>query len=157
MTIPLVGLHAWFGEFGALMFVWAFIELYSGKDTNINRARFAVLMGTMFLVAAWLAGGFYYTQIYGIDVKPLIKAGPLPWVHSVALETKEHVFLFLPFLAVLTWGLMQRYDHAMSSDLRARKAGLLATGSIVVLAGGMAFAGFLVSSGYRMALEALIK
>jgi len=38
MTFPLIGLHAWLGEFAALMFVWAFIELFSGADSNIRRA-----------------------------------------------------------------------------------------------------------------------
>jgi hypothetical protein len=41
MTFPLIGLHAWLGEFAALMFVWAFIELYSGAVSNISRAKLA--------------------------------------------------------------------------------------------------------------------
>jgi hypothetical protein len=56
MTFPLIGLHAWIGEFAALMFVWAFIELYSGTDSNIRRAKHAVLLGLVFLLGPGLPG-----------------------------------------------------------------------------------------------------
>ena len=153
MTFPLIGLHAWLGEFAALMFIWAFIELYSGADRNIIRARRAVLLGVVFLFAAWFAGGFYYVEFYGSGVKPLIKEGPFPWAHKVVMETKEHVFLFLPFLGLLAYGLMQRLGSRMAHDGRARVAALYAVGSVAAIAASMAFFGFLVSSGFRAALE----
>jgi hypothetical protein len=153
MTFPLIGLHAWLGEFAALMFVWAFIELYSGTDSNIRRAKHAVLLGLVFLFAAWLAGGFYYVEFYGAAVKPLIKSGPFPWAHKVVMETKEHVFLFLPFLGLLAYGIIGRLGSRMADDRRARVAALYATGSVAVIAASMALFGFLVSSGFRAALE----
>jgi len=156
MNFPLIGLHAGLGELGALLFFWAFVELLSGQASNIRRARLAILIGTVFLVGAWIAGGFYYVEIYGSEVKPFIKEGPLPWAHGVAMETKEHVFLFLPFLAVFAWGLMQRLGHVMDSERQARVAALYATGAVVVLSGTMALMGFLVSSGFRSALEGLL-
>ena len=156
MNFPLIGLHAGLGELGALLFFWAFVELLSGQASNIRRARLAILIGTVFLVGAWIAGGFYYVEIYGSEVKPFIKEGPLPWAHGVAMETKEHVFLFLPFLAVFAWGLMQRIGHVMDSERQARVAALYATGAVVVLSGTMALMGFLVSSGFRSALEGLL-
>ncbi|MEE4216791.1 MAG: hypothetical protein V2I48_04230 [Xanthomonadales bacterium] len=156
MNFPLIGIHAWFGEVAALMFIWAFIEMFSGQASNIRRARFAVLCGVLFLVAAWIAGGFYYVGIYGSEVKPFIKEGPLPWAHGVAMETKEHVFIFLPFLGALAWSVMQRFGHMMEADPRARAAGLYATGAAAILAGFMALTGFLVSSGFRSALEQLV-
>jgi len=156
MNFPLIGLHAGFGEFAALMFFWAFIELVGGQASNIRRARLAVLLGTIFLISAWLAGGYYYVEIYGSEVKPFIKEGPLPWAHGVAMETKEHVFLFLPFLGVFAWGIMQRLGHVMDSDRRARAAALYATGAIVALSGLIALMGFLVSTGFRSALEAML-
>lgn len=156
MNFPLIGLHAGLGEIGALMFFWAFIELLGGQTRNVQRARLAVLLGTVFLVGAWLVGGFYYVEIYGSEVKPFIKEGPLPWAHGVAMETKEHVFLFLPFLGVFAWGLMQRLGHVMDSDRQARVAALYATGAVVILSGAMALTGFLISSSFRSALEALL-
>jgi len=155
MTFPLIGLHAWLGEFAALMFVWAFIELYSGSEANIRRATTAVRLGLALLVAAWIAGGYYYVEFYGADVKPLIKEGPMPWAHKVVMETKEHVFLFLPFLGVLALGVVQRLDGVSSEKRSTRLAALYAVGSVAVIAAGMALLGFLVSSSFRAALEAI--
>ena len=157
MNAPLIGLHAGLGEFAALMFAWAFIALLSAGEANVRRARVAVLLGTLFLVAAWLGGGYYYVSIYGSEVKPFIKEGPMPWAHGVAMETKEHVFLFLPFLGAFAWGLMQRLGSTIGSDARARAAALWTTGSVVVACGFMAFMGFLVTTGFRSALEGLVR
>ena len=153
MTFPLIGFHAWLGEFAALMFIWAFIEMISGCESNIRRAKRAVLLGIACIFAAWLVGGFYYVEFYGSDVKPLIKEGPLPWAHKVVMETKEHVFLFLPFLGLLAYGLLQRLGDQMVEDRRARVATMYALGSVAVIAACMALFGFLVSSGFRAALE----
>ncbi|MFC1689685.1 hypothetical protein ACFL07_08540 [Pseudomonadota bacterium] len=156
MNFPLIGLHAWLGEFAALMFAWAFVELLSSTDANIRRARLATLLGVVFIGSAWLAGGFYYVEVYGTAVKPLIKEGPMPWVHSIVMETKEHVFIFLPFLGLLAYGLLQRTGDAMPENPVARTAAKYALGSLALMTGGMALLGFLVSSGFRAALEQLV-
>lgn len=153
MDFPLIGLHAWLGEFAALMFVWAFIEMLSGAAENVRRARLVTLLGLFFIFAAWLAGGFYYVEIYGDAVKPLIKEGPMPWAHNIVMETKEHVFIFLPFLGLLAYGLLQRLGDAMPGDPVARRAAKYSLGLLAVMTGGMALFGFLVSSGFRAALE----
>lgn len=157
MNFPLIGLHAAMGELAALMFVWAFVELISAGEANVRRARLGVMLGTLFLLAAWIGGGYYYVELYGSNVKPFIKDGPLPWAHGVAMETKEHVFLFLPFLGALAWVVLQRFGHTISSDPRARAAALWATGTVVVTCGLIALMGFLVSTGFRSALEVLVQ
>lgn len=157
MNFPLIGLHAGLGELAALMFVWAFIELLTAGEANIRRARLGIKLGALFLVAAWIGGGYYYVEFYGSSIKPFIKDGPMPWAHGVAMETKEHVFLFLPFLGTLAWGVMQRFGHVIGSDPRARSAALWVTGSVVVTCGLMALMGFLVSTGFRSALEVLVQ
>jgi len=156
MNFPLIGLHAWLGEFAALMFVWAFIEMLSGANENVQRARLATLLGCIFIFSAWLAGGFYYVEIYGAAVKPLIKEGPLPWAHKIVMETKEHIFIFLPFLGLLAYGLLQRLGDAMPGNPAARTAAKYALGSLAVITGSMALFGFLVSSGFRAALEQMV-
>lgn len=156
MTFPIIGLHAWLGEFGALMFIWAFIELLTGADDNIRRARMAVNLGLVLLFGAWLVGGHYYIDIYGAQVKPAIKEGPMPWAHGVAMETKEHIFLFLPFLGLLAQGLLRRMGNAMAPDPQIRLAAQYAVGAVAVMAGLIALLGFLVSSGFRAALERLV-
>lgn len=145
MINPLIGLHAGLGELGAMAFLWMLIELLQPTDTRLRRARMAVWIGVTAFLLAWLFGGYYYVVTYGAVIKPIIKAGPLPWTHSVIMETKEHLFLFLPFLAVTVAFAVR---HAQKY-----KPLLMLTGVIILLALSMAAMGFLISSGYRDALE----
>src|SRR3989344_2053413 len=98
MVQILIGLHAALGEIGILAFLWAFVELLNPTEHRTKRAVIAVSLGTILFFASWIIGGYYYVQYYGPDVKPVINAGSEPWAHKVFTETKEHVFLFLPFL-----------------------------------------------------------
>src|SRR3989344_7274426 len=143
---PLIMIHAVLGEAGALAFLWVLVELLSPTESRIRRARIVALLGTVLLIAAWIVGGYYYVTIYGPDVKPLIKAGPFPWAHSVITETKEHVFLFLPFLAFLTWGLLTRYRDELLENHATRKAVMFVALLIVLMAFAMAGMGFIISS-----------
>ncbi|MBI2004966.1 hypothetical protein HYS79_02285 [Patescibacteria group bacterium] len=152
----LIGLHAVLGEVGALAFLWVFVELLNPNESRLRRAQIMALLGALFFVGAWFFGGFYYVTEYGAAVKPIIKSGPIPWAHSIITETKEHVFLFLPFLAVLTWGLLKRYKDEFIQKRNFRIAVLLISGLVVLLAFAMAGMGFLISSGFRAALESKI-
>src|SRR3990167_655172 len=98
MVNSLVGIHAAFGELGIFAFLWAFVELINPTQQRVKRAKIAAMIGVIFFFLSWFVGGFYYVSFYGSNVKPLIKEGPMPWAHSIFTETKEHVFLFLPFL-----------------------------------------------------------
>lgn len=151
--MTLIGSHAFLGELGAMMFLWVFIELLNPTEQRIGRALKVALMGVLFLFLSWLVGGYYYVNIYGSAVKPLIKAGPLPWTHGIITETKEHVFLFLPFLSVLTLGLIKGFKDSLSENRRAQIAILILAITIVLLAFSIAGMGFLISSGFRAALE----
>jgi hypothetical protein len=150
----LIALHAVLGEIGALAFLWVFVELLSPTESRLRRARVAAFLGMLFLIGAWIVGGYNYVVEYGAVVKPVIKAGPLPWAHEVITETKEHVFLFLPFLATLGWGLLGRFQNEFVQNRNLRIAVLLVSGLIVLLAFSMAAMGFIISSGFRAALEA---
>ncbi|OGC83956.1 hypothetical protein A3D68_00085 [Candidatus Adlerbacteria bacterium RIFCSPHIGHO2_02_FULL_52_17] len=152
----LIGLHAVLGEVGALAFLWVLVELLNPNESRLRRARIAALLGILFLAGAWFFGGFYYVTEYGAAVKPIIKSGPIPWAHSIITETKEHVFLFLPFLAILTWGLLKRYQNEFIQKRNFRMTVLLISGLVVLLAFAMAGMGFLISSGFRAALESKI-
>jgi hypothetical protein len=151
---PLVGLHAVLGEAGALAFLWVLVELLNPSESRLRRARLAALLGVLFLIGSWVVGGFYYVTEYGAAVKPIIKSGPIPWAHSVITETKEHVFLFLPFLAILAWGLLMRFRDECMRNRNVRIAAVLVSALIVLLAFAMAGMGFIISSGFRAALEA---
>ncbi len=150
----LIGLHAALGEAGALLFLWVLVEMLDPSESRLRRARLAALLGTLFLIGSWIVGGFYYVTEYGAAVKPIIKSGPLPWAHSVITETKEHVFLFLPFLAILAWGLLKRYKDEFVQNRSARIAVIITSALITLVAFAMAGMGFIISSGFRAALEA---
>ena len=142
------------GEAGALAFLWVLIELLNPSESRLRRARIAAVLGTLLLVGAWFVGGFYYVTEYAAVVKPIIKGGPLPWTHEVITETKEHVFLFLPFLGILVWGLLSRYRNELMQNRNIRVAVIILSGLIVLMAFAIAGMGFMISSGFRAALEA---
>ena len=150
----LIGIHAAMGEAGALAFLWVLIELLNPSESRLRRARIAAALGTLLLVGAWFVGGFYYVTEYAAVVKPIIKGGPLPWTHEVITETKEHVFLFLPFLGILVWGLLSRYRNELMQNRNIRVAVIILSGLIVLMAFAIAGMGFMISSGFRAALEA---
>ena len=74
---------------------------------------------------SWSTSAYYYVTYYGIAVKPRILAGDTPWAHTFFMETKEHIFLILPFIA-LSIALATTYlrDHP---DDGLRKATALLT------------------------------
>ena len=100
MVNLLVAIHAIAGILAIFAFLFVFIELLSSAEKTIKRIQIFAYMGTILIFISWIVGGYYYVNYYGPNVKPIIKQGSTPWVHSVIMETKEHVFLFLPFLAL---------------------------------------------------------
>ncbi len=151
MVHPLIGIHAALGEIGAFSFLWVFVELIEPTRRRISRAKVAALLGVIFILLSWIVGGYYYVEYYK-DVKSIIKEGPNPWAHGVAMETKEHIFLFLPFLAILTASLVYRKN--LIKNNRERKSALLLSSLVFVLTLTIACLGFIVSTGARVALEA---
>ncbi|EKD78686.1 MAG: hypothetical protein ACD_41C00299G0011 [uncultured bacterium] len=94
-------------------------------------------------LGAWLAGGYYYVFYYGEQVKPVIKAGEYAWAHSVVTEWKEHVFLFLPFLAFATW------FELRSSQLTHQRALVWSSGVMWLLSLCITAAGVLISGAVQ--------
>ena len=89
----LVGLHLGFAIIGIDFFLWLLGE-FIAEPMKRFRLRVVAFIGLAGFLLSWLIGGYYYIKFYGPLVKPIIKAGSAPWAHAVAMETKEHVFLF---------------------------------------------------------------
>jgi hypothetical protein len=153
MLNPLVLVHATVAELGLLAFLWVFVELLNPTEVRIRRAKIAAMLGVVCLIAAWLAGGFYYVEVYGSQIKPVIKASDAKWVHSIVMEVKEHVFLFLPILASLVAALLYRFDKDLISNRDARLSVVMLSGLIFLLGFSIAGMGAIIASGYRFALE----
>jgi len=153
MGYPLIFFHAFIGEIGLFAYLWVLVEMLNPTEIRIMRAKTAATIGVICLFVAWIAGGFYYVDVYGSAVKPAIKASDAKWVHSIVMETKEHVFLFLPPLAILTTSLITRFGKQLIDNKTARKTIILLAGLIFLLGFSIAGMGAIIASGYRFALE----
>ncbi|MEK6970450.1 MAG: hypothetical protein AABW68_02015 [archaeon] len=150
----LIGIHAFLGEFAVLAFLWVFIELFNpGKDTP-SRLRIISGLGLLFLLLAWVVGGYYYVSTYGSEVKPIILNGPDAWAHRLITEAKEHIFLLLPFLGMLIFSMIRFEGESLRTDLKMRKAIQWLSLLVVLIGLSMAGMGYLISTGVRTALEA---
>ena len=154
MVIPYILLHAAVAEIGLFAFLWVLVELLNPTESRIKRAKVAAVIGLVCLLTAWVVGGFYYVEVYGSHIKPLIKASDAKWVHSIVMEVKEHVFLFLPILATLIVALLYKFDMELIKSKDARVSIVLLAGLVFLLGFSLAGMGAIIASGYRFALEA---
>jgi len=147
-----VGLHGALGEGGALCFLWVVVEILNGSARGLVRARKLAALGCALILGSWVVGGHYYITHYREAVRPVIRAGETPWVHAVIMETKEHVFLFLPILAICAF-LALRYTPSWDECAEEYRRALMALcGLIVILGFSMAGLGYLISAAVRAAL-----
>lgn len=115
-----------------------------------KRIKIAAIGSLVSFVLSWLIGGFYYVKFYGVLVKPIIKASSAPWAHSIFMETKEHVFLFVvPLALTLVFLSLLSVDDLKNYNLRKLFMVLtILTASISLLIGAM---GFIISASARWA------
>lgn len=120
----LVLVHSISGGLAALALLWIILEMLYLVEGGVFRARIASYLAAFLVTAGcWIAGGYNYLTDYGSQVKPVILAGPEPWVHSIVMEVKEHIFIFLPlivFALSLTLAVIDK--DALLKDPRARRA-----------------------------------
>ena len=96
----LIGIHLTFAIIGIDSLLWLLGEFIANTESRTRRALVA-LLGVIGFSASWITGGYYYVKFYGPLVKPTILNGVAPWAHSVVMEAKEHIFLFMIPLAVV--------------------------------------------------------
>ncbi len=117
------------------------------KQTVARSLRTGSLWGFVLLLLSWLSGGYYYLTYYGTAVRGVIKAGKYAWAHTIFMEAKEHVFLFLPFLAAVlffsVWFLGPKIEGEQSSIRRplAVLAGLIVVIGVIVTLSGVVISG----------------
>lgn len=151
MVDLLVSIHALTGILSIFAFLLVVVELLGPTEKTIRRVKAFALLGTILIFTAWIAGGYYYVTSYGPDVKPAIQGGSTPWVHFVIMETKEHIFLFLPFLAILVTGMISNFNSDLLKNHEAKSSVLLLSGLIILLGLVIAGMGYLISAGARAA------
>lgn len=143
----LIGLHLGFAILGIDAYLWLLGEGVANSG-SIKRRMITAIIGLFGYTLTWIIGGYYYVKFYGAFVKPIIKAGSAPWAHAVAMEAKEHIFLFAIPIAITIF-LLTRLDANEIKSLGLRKGFL---GLTIVIAGiglSLGLMGFIISAAAR--------
>lgn len=96
---------------------------------------------------SWVSSAYYYVTYYGKAVKPIILSGTYPWAHQIVMESKEHIFILLPFLAVTIWMLIQLLKK--QEDASFKMVFTILTLVTLLLGVGVAGAGVIISGSVR--------
>jgi len=120
----LVLVHSLSGGLAALALTWVAVEMMYLTEKGIARARIASYLASFLLIAGcWIAGGYYYRTEYGTGSRPIILAGSTPWAHLITMEAKEHIFIFLPIIAIaLSLTLATMKGKSLLVDSKSRRA-----------------------------------
>jgi hypothetical protein len=140
--------HPTFGVLGILSALWVFVEALNASDSNRTRIRRMALLVPLFMVLAWLLGGYWYVTHYGVD-KAVILNGPWPFAHDVFMETKEHLF-FVPAILALYLPIVAAANLAVNRG--ARTMVLVVAALIVVNGLVIEGAGAVINHGAKLAL-----
>lgn len=140
--------HVMLGLIGVAFLVVVLVGLLR-KNINIKLLKISSLLSLLSFLGSWFLGGYYYVTYYGKAVKPTIKAGDYRWAHSVIMETKEHVFLFIPFLVAISFLVILLEGDRLNIDSKLKKALILVVASAVVLGVLIMLAGVVISGAYN--------
>jgi len=147
MTTLIIALitHIILGLVGIMALYMVWMGLLK-KSPKIDFLKWASVVSAVSFFASWLSGGYYYVLYYGGVVKPVIKAGEYAWAHSIVMETKEHIFLFLPVATVfLAIALFARGSDLEKSPALKRSlvyvAGISTLIAIAITLGGIIISG----------------
>jgi len=154
-TKSLVLLHSISGGLVVLTLAWIILEILYPTEKSLQRARVASYASAFLLTAGcWIAGGYNYLKDYGSQVKPVILAGPTPWVHEIIMEMKEHIFVFLPIIAFALSLTMYKLDRdAFLADVKSRRALLLIASLALFLVLLMFIMGAVISNTGNIEME----
>jgi hypothetical protein len=140
--------HPTAGVLATLAALWVFVEALNATDSNQARSRWAASATAVFMVMAWLLGGYWYLRWFPAE-KALIVAGPWPFAHTVFMETKEHLF-FIPLILALYLPIVTVTNLAVNRG--ARRMALVVAGSIVLNGLAIEGAGAVVNHGAKLAV-----
>jgi NAD/NADP transhydrogenase beta subunit len=141
-------IHVLLGLAGTLWYGGAWLGV-ERKDMAVTRIQHYTLYGLVAIALSWLTGGLYYTNHYGAVVKASILAGKYPWAHAFFTEYKEHLFLFVPLVAlavtITIWTMGDRIWK--QPELHTVTAKLI--GVVVTIGALMALMGVVISGAVR--------
>lgn len=143
----LVGLHLGFAILGIDALLWLLGEVVADAG-SIKRRVVAAGVALVSFILTWIIGGYYYVTFYGKLVKPIILKGSGPWAHAIAMEAKEHIFLFVVPLAVVIF-FLARLDANELRSLGLRKIFMFLIAGTAVLTLSFGLMGYIISAAAR--------
>lgn len=143
----LVGLHLGFGIIGIDAFLWLLGEVLANPRRRF-RLKLAAVIGFFGFLLSWIVGGYYYVVYYGNLVKPTILAGAAPWAHTIMMETKEHIFLFV--LPMALTALFLSFTSREELEVLGLKKGFTVLVLLVAMIGlAIGAMGYMISASAR--------
>jgi len=140
--------HATLGVLGTLSAVWVFVETLNAQEQNAQRIQTAALAVAVFMVLAWIVGGYWYLHYYPVE-KALILKRPWPFAHNLFMETKEHLFLMTLILSLYLPIAARDRPHANATTRRM----VLSVAFLIVLTGlTIEGSGAVIDHGVKIAL-----
>ena len=141
--------HVLFGILGILFAVALFVDVINVNEKNSGRIKKLSLAVAVFIILAYLIGGYWYVVYYGHD-RDIIKAGQWPWAHNFFMEVKEHVFFAILLLAMYLP--ITVYRGVPLTEKPKRNLVLGVSALIVLLGFFMEGAGGIISKGVTIGL-----
>jgi hypothetical protein len=142
--------HVVFGVLCILATLWVFVDALNAGENNLRRIKWLSIMAAIFMLLAFLAGGYWYVVFYPAD-KAVILKGPWPFAHKYFMETKEHLVITLLLLVAYL-------PIAASNNLATNKVArslVLCVAALIVLLGLLIEGhGAIIAMGVRVALLA---
>jgi len=144
----LLSVHIIIGIIGTIASYATLLWLFKRK-IPIRLLKISSITAFAAYIIAWITGGYYYVVYYGSNVKPIIKDGPNPWAHSIIMETKEHIFLFLPLLAFVILLVVWLKGDNLQENRSLRNALALVILITLMISVSMALGGIVISGSAR--------
>ncbi len=137
--------HVISGVIGIFLFGGVTLNALKQKP-SVKILKWFSFLGFLSLMISWtISGGYYYVTYYGKAVKPIIQASNTPWIHSVIMESKEHIFLFLPFLALLATLIFWLYGESLAEKPKLKSAVVVVSLLITIIGIAVILAGISIS------------
>lgn len=141
--------HPTLGVLGIMASVWVLVEALNASESNQARIQTAAWAVAILIVAAYVAGGYWYVNFYYLEKAAILK-GPWPFAHNFFMETKEHVFFGLVVLAILL-PIVTRLKLATNWSARAMTVAV----AVLVIGNALAMegAGAVINHGAKLAFQ----
>jgi len=140
--------HIVFGLIGTMALYMMWMGLLK-KSPKVDFLKWTSVVSAVSFFVSWFSGGYYYVLYYGGTVKPVIKAGDYAWAHSIVTETKEHIFLFLPVVAIFLTATLFARGSDLEKSPALKRALVYVVGIATIIAIAIALGGIIISGAAR--------